>query len=174
MIRLFGIIALLVLSVSVSSVFIESAYAAEADAIQVILDISYENIQESLVGVVDPGAEALFQDGEAEYLKALAALEIGDIEAAEGFALSAMEYFEDSAVEIGELLEVQQATIQPLGLGTAAASIFNVQEGITNSDDEANELRELIKINNFDDVDFTVYDESLNAMYNPGGIFPNP
>ena len=152
MIRLFSIIALLVLSVSVSSVFVESAYAAEADAIQVILDISYENIQESLVGVEDAGAQALFQDGEAEYLKALAALEIGDIEAAEGFALSAMEYFEDSAILIGEELEVQEATIQPLGLGTAS-SIFNVQEAITSTDSEADELRELIKLNDLEDID---------------------
>jgi hypothetical protein len=73
-----------------------------------------------------------------------------------------MQYFEDSAEEIGELLEVQQATIQPLGLGTAAASIFNVQERITNTDDETNELRELVKLNNFDDVDFSEYDESVN------------
>jgi hypothetical protein len=73
-----------------------------------------------------------------------------------------MQYFEDSAEEIGELLEVQQATIQPLGLGTAAANIFNVQEAITDSDNEANELRELTKLNNFDDVDFSEYDESVN------------
>jgi hypothetical protein len=161
-IGLLGLIALFVLSVSVPSAFAQSTESEEQNPIRVILGISYENIQESLEDVTDPGAQALFEDGEAQYLIAMEALENGEIEKAEESALLAMQYFEDSAKEIGELQEVQQATIQPLGLGTAASSIFNVQEGITNTDNETNELRELVKLNNFDDVDFSEYEESVN------------
>jgi hypothetical protein len=161
-IGLLGLIALFVLSVSVPSAFAQSTESEGQNPIQVILDISYENIQESLEGVTDPGAQALFEDGEAQYIIAMKALEDGEIEKAEESALLAMQYFEDSAKEIGELLEAQEATIQPLGLSTAAASIFNVQEGITNTDNETNELRELVKLNNFDDVDFSEYEESVN------------
>ncbi len=163
MIRLFSVIALLVLSVSVSSVFVESAYADEADAIAVILGMTYGNIQESFVDAgINPEDDPVFLAAQEDYFEALTALEAGDLAAAEENALSAMKLFEISAENIGELLEVQEATLQPPGLGTAVASIFNVQEGITNSDNESDELRELIKLNNFDDIDFTEYDESVN------------
>jgi len=163
MIRLFSVIALLVLSVSVSSVFVESAYADEADAIQVILGMTYGNIQESFVDAgINPEDDPVFLAAQEDYFEALTALEAGDLAAAEENALSAMKLFEISAENIGELLEVQGATLQPPGLGTAVASIFNVQEGITNSDNESDELRELIKLNNFDDIDFTEYDELVN------------
>jgi hypothetical protein len=159
---LFGIIVLLGLTVSVSSAFVESAYADEAGAIQVILGITYENIQESFADAeLNPEDDPVFLAAQEDYFEALAALEAGDLAAAEENALSAMNLFEISAENIGELLEVQQATIQPLGLSTAT-SIFNIQERITDTDDETNELRELVKLNNFDDVDFSEYDESVN------------
>jgi hypothetical protein len=124
-IGLLGLIALFVLSVSVPSAFAQSTESEGQNPIQVILDISYENIQESLEDVEDPGAQALFQLGEDQYLIAMEALEKGELETAEESALLAMQYFEDSAEEIGELLEVQQATIQPLGLGTAFQNMMN-------------------------------------------------
>ena len=163
-IGLFGLVALFVLSVSIPSAFAQSTESEEQNPIQVILDISYENIQESFVDAeINPeDYPAVFIAAQEEYEEAMAALEAGDLETAEESALLAMALFEDSAEEIAEILEVQQATIQPLGLSTAASNVFNVQERITDTDDETDELRELVKLNNFDDVDFSEYDESVN------------
>ena len=160
MTHLFGLIALLVLSVSVTSAFVESAYAEGEEPIQIILDITYENIQESLDGVDDAEALALFQAGEEKYHDALAALEAGDILTANESAIVAMALFEDSAVVIGAL-EDQASTQFPSGLGTAAANIFNVQEGITSSVNEAGDLRKLIQSNDFD-IDLGEFDEYVN------------
>jgi len=44
---LFGVIVLLVLLVSVSSAFVESAYAEEHEPIRIILDITHQNILDS-------------------------------------------------------------------------------------------------------------------------------
>jgi hypothetical protein len=163
-IGLLGLIALFVLSVSVPSAFAQSTESEDQNPIRVILNMSYENIRESFVDAeIDPeNYPAVFIAAQEEYEEAIAALEAGDLETAEESALLAMALFEDSAEEIAEILEVQQATIQPLGLSTAASSIFNVQEGITNTDNETNELRELVKLNNFEDVDFSEYEESVN------------
>jgi len=162
MIHIFSLIAFLVLLVSVSSVFVESAYADEADAIAVILGITYENIQESFTDAgIDPEEDPVFVAAQEEYFEALTALETGDIVTAEESALKAMELFEISAENIGEL-EDQASAQFPSGLGTAVSSIFNVQEGITSTDSEADELRELIKLNNLDDIDFGAFEESVN------------
>ncbi len=45
---LFGLIVLLVMSVSVSTAFVESAYADDHEPIRIILDITHENILDSL------------------------------------------------------------------------------------------------------------------------------
>jgi len=162
MTHIFSLIAFLVLLVSVSSVFVESAYAAEADAIAVILGITYENIQESFADAgIDPEKDPVFVAAQEEYFEALAALETGDIVTAEESALKAMELFEISAENIGEV-EDQASTQLSSGLGTAAASIFNVQEGITNSDNEAKELRELVELNNLNGIDFGTFEEAVN------------
>jgi hypothetical protein len=163
-IGLLGLIALFVLSVSIPSAFAQSTESEEQNPIRVILDISYENIQESFVdsGIGSENYPVVYTAAQEEYEEAIAALEAGDLKAAEESALLAMALFEESAKDLAEKLEVQEATIQPLGLSTAATSIFNVQEGITNTDNETNELRELVKLNNFDDVDFSEYEESVN------------
>jgi len=161
MTHIFGLIAFLVLLVSVSSVFVESAYAAEADAIAVILGITFENIKESFADAgIDPEGDPVFVAAHEEYLEALAALDAGDIVIAEASALQAMALFEESAENIGEL-EDQTSTQFPSGLGTAAASIFNVQEGITNSVNEAGELHKLIQSNDLD-IDLGEFDEYVN------------
>ncbi len=172
---LFGIVALLVLTVSVSSAF-EPAYADEGDVIQVILDITYENIQESFADAgIDPESDPIFVAAQEEYEEAVALLKAGEFETAEASALEAMGLFEISAKNIGELLEVQEATLQPPGLGTTVSSIFNIQEGITSTDSEVDELRELIKLNNLDDIDFGAYDESVNLAKTllANGIVPD-
>ncbi len=99
---LFGIMALVVLSVSVNSAFVESAYANEHDPIKTVLDITYQNILESRAdaGEISDNAETFFTAGEAKYNEAIAALEAGDTAAARENALIAMALFESSAEEI--------------------------------------------------------------------------
>jgi len=156
---LFGIIVLMVLTVSVSSAF-ETAYAEGEDPIQIVLDITYENIQGSLDGVDDHEANALFLAGEEKYFEAIAALEAGDIATAKDSALIAMALFEDSAEEIGSL-EDPTTTRLPPGLGTAVSNLFEVQEQITGIDKEVAELFQLAESNGID-VNFEEYNESIN------------
>ncbi len=188
---LFGIIALAILSVSVSSAF-ESAYADEhEDPIKVVLDITYQNILESRDGLdeVPENAETFFVAGEEKYNEALAALEAGDIVTARESAIVAMALFEDAVQEIGAI-EEQASRLLPPGFGSAidsasdtgistgqglgvggippgilkqitAANIFEVQEEITNVDQEIEELRTLIESNNLD-INLEEYDKSIN------------
>jgi len=174
-IRLFGIIALLVLVSSVTSAF-ESAYADEDDPIKIVLDLTYQNILESRAdaGEIPDNAETFFAAGEEKYNEALAALEAGDIDSARDNALIAMALFEDSAQEIGAI----QEQISPFSPGFdvgidddlddvpvsqfTSANIFDVQEEITGIDEEVDGLRELIESNNFD-VNFEDYEESVNS-----------
>ena len=80
MIRLFSIIALLVLSVSVSSAFVESAYAEGHESIAEILEITHNNILDSLQAAGIESDNVLFSGVEAEYQKALADLDGDDID----------------------------------------------------------------------------------------------
>ena len=91
---LFGLIALLVLSVSVPTAF-ESAYADGEDPIKMVLDITYQNILESRedTGVISENADTFFAAVQEKYNGALAALEAGDFEAARDNALIAMALF---------------------------------------------------------------------------------
>ena len=187
---LFGIIALLVLTVSFSSTF-ESAYAADEDPIKMILDITYENIQDSRnnADVISDASETFFDAGEAKYEEAIEALEAGDIVTAKESALVAMALFEDAAEEIGAL-EEQASTQLPPGLGAGigsasdngisngqglgvggippgilkqatAANIFEIQEQITDIDEEVDQLLELAQSNGID-VNTEDYEESIN------------
>ena len=76
---LFGLIALLVLSVSVPTAF-ESAYADGEDPIKMVLDITYQNILELRedAGVISENADTFFAAGQEKYNEALSALEAGD------------------------------------------------------------------------------------------------
>jgi len=161
---LFGLIALLVLSVSVSSAF-DSAYADDEDPIKMVLDITYQNILETRedTGVISGNADTFFVAGEKEYFEALSALEAGDTEAARDHALIAMVLFEDSAEEIGE---IQESIISeefgkildddldniPSGIVEqfATANIFAVQEKITELESEFEELKDLAESNGFE------------------------
>ena len=187
---LFGIIALLVLTVSVSSAF-DEAYAADEDPIRMILDITYENIQDSRdnAGVISEASETFFSAGEEKYNEAIAALEAGDIVTAKESALVAMALFEDAAEEIGAI-EEQASTQLPPGLGAGigsasdngisngqglgvggippgilkqvtAANVFEIQEQITDIDEEVDQLLELAQSNGID-IDTQDYDESVN------------
>ena len=188
---LFGIIALLVLTVSLSSAFNQTAFADDEDPIRTILEITYQNILESRedVGEVPDTAETFFLAGQENYDEALEALENGDIVTAKEKAIVAMALFEDAAEEIGAL-EDQASTLLPPGFGSGidsasdngisngqglgvggvppgilkqitAANIFDIQEEITEIDSEIDGLRDLIESNDMD-VDLTEYDESIN------------
>jgi len=167
------IIALLVLTVGVSSAF-ESAYADEDDPIKMVLDITYQNILELRedAETIPENADTFFAAGEEKYNEALAALEAGDTVAAKENALIAMALFENSAEEIGAIEDQALDAGIPTGQGLGgipsgasnqftAANIFDIQEEITGIVDEVDGLRELIESNGLD-VDFEEYERSIN------------
>src|SRR3989338_2596037 len=94
---LFGVIVVLALSVSVSSAFAQSAESESP--IKTILDLTRENLLESLdsTSEIPPTAQTFYDMGQVEYEKAIAALEEGDTDAAREHALIAMALYEDSA-----------------------------------------------------------------------------
>ena len=184
---LFGIIALLVLSVSLPSAFAQSADSESP--IKMVLDLTKENLIESLdsVGEIPSTAQTFYEMGQEEYEKAIDALNNGDLEAAEEHALIAMALYEDSASVIGELEESLVLDQLPPGFGEAvesssesegqglgvgdipsgiinqlsASNIFEIQEEIVDIDEEVDGLRELIESNNLD-VNLEEYNESVN------------
>jgi len=187
---LFGIIALLVLSVSISSAF-QSAYAAEDDPIRRVLDITYQNIQDSRNSLdeIPASSQTFFEAGEEKYNEAIAALDAGDITTAKESALVAMALFENAAEEIGAL-EDQASVKLPPGFGSAidrasdtgitqgqgsgvagvppgilkqitAANTFEIQEQITEIDKEIEGLQNLIESSNLA-VNLEKVNESVN------------
>lgn len=185
---LFGIIALLVLTVSLPSAFAQSTETESP--IQMVLDLTRANLEESLetTGEVPSTAQTFYEMGQEEYDKAIDALNNGDIEAAEEYAIIAMALFEDSASVIGELEESLVLEQLPPGFGQAiddpidsegqglgvggippgimnqivSENIFEISEEISEIDEEVDSLRELIESNENLDIDFEQYEESLN------------
>ncbi|NNM03183.1 MAG: hypothetical protein HKP26_06460 [Nitrosopumilus sp.] len=192
-ISLVGVIALFVLTVSIPSAFAQSTESETDSPIKMILDMTLENLEES---ILDPDreipttAQTFYQMGQGEYQLAIDALNDGDIQAAEEHALVAMALFEDSASVIGELEESlvlgqlppgfgsgvrsgsETGTTQGQGLGVggippgimkqlSAANVFEIQEQITEIDEEINGLRQLAESNGID-VNLQDYDESIN------------
>ena len=187
---LFGVIALLVLSVSVSSAF-QSAYAADDDPIRMVLDITYQNIQDSRNNLdeIPESSQTFFEAGEEKYNEAIAALDAGDIITAKESALVAMALFENAAEEIG-VIEDQASTQLPPGFGSAidsasdtgitqgqglgvagvppgilkqitAANTFEIQEQITEIDNEVQGLQNLIE-SSYLPVNLEKVNESVN------------
>ena len=198
MIRLFSLIALLVLSVSVSSAFVESAYAEEHEPIRIILDITYQNILDSIeiAELDEEDALDLVDSVNGQYDDAISLINLAaegdsaDIVAAKESVLEAMASFEVIAAGI-ESLENQASTQLPTGLGAGfdsasdegiakgqglgvggippgilkqiqAANMFGVHQEIVDLENEADGLRELIKLNNLDGVNFEDFEESVN------------
>jgi hypothetical protein len=188
-IGLFGLVVLFVLSVSVPSAFAQSIESETDSPIKMILDMTLENLEES---VLDPDreipstAQTFYQMGQGEYQLAIDALNEGDVEAAEEHALIAMALFEDSASVIGELEESLVLEQLPPGFGSAvgstsgtgqglgtggipsgimkqltAANVFDISEQITEIEEEVDELRQLAESNGVD-VNLEDYDESIN------------
>ena len=188
-IGLFGLVVLFVLSVSVPSAFAQSIESETDSPIKMILDMTLENLEES---VLDPDreipstAQTFYQMGQGEYQLAIDALNDGDVEAAEEHALIAMALFEDSASVIGELEESLVLEQLPPGFGSAvgstsgtgqglgtggipsgimkqltAANVFDISEQITEIEEEVDELRQLAESNGVD-VNLEDYDESIN------------
>ena len=118
---LFGVVVL-ALSVSVSSAFAQSAESESP--IKTILDLTRENLLESLESTseIPPTAQTFYDMGQVEYEKAIAALEEGDTEAAREHALIAMALYEDSASIIGSLEESRVLDQLPGGFGKAVGS----------------------------------------------------
>ena len=190
-IGLFGLIALFVLFVSVPSAFAQSTESETDSPIKMILDMTLENLEES---VLDPDrdipstAQTFYEMGQGEYQLAIDALNAGDIEAAEEHAIIAMALFEDSASVIGELEESLVLEQLPPGFGSAvgsasetnqgqglgvggippgimkqltAANVFDISEQISDIEEEVDELRQLAESNGVD-LNLADYDESIN------------
>jgi len=188
---LYGLIVLSILLISVNSAFAQSEEPpVETHPIQMILDMTKENANDALGDDAPTTAVTLYSMGITEYDNALAALEAGDIEAAEEFALIAMALFEDSTETVGILVDPlvlgqippgfgsgvgsasEEGLLNGQGLGVGgvpprimkqlvAENIFNIQNEITEIDFDANNLKDLISTNNLD-VDLVEYDESVN------------
>jgi len=161
---LFGIVALLVLTVSLSTAF-EPAYAAGEEPIRMVLDVTLENIEDAMEGMDNEEAVVLYEAGKAAYDDAIAALEAGEIEDAKNSALIAMELFEGATEEV--------LTAPPAGLGVGgvppglakqitSSSIFEVQEEITAIDKEVEQLKTLVDLNGLD-IDLEDYTESITV-----------
>ena len=135
MIRLFSLIALLVLSVSVSSAFVESAYAEEHEPIRIILDITYQNILDSIAAAEEDGdlkpeeVADLIDSVENEYQTTVDLINGDDVVAAKESVLQAMASFEVIAVGI-ESLEDQASTQLPPGFGSASDSGITQGQGL--------------------------------------------
>ncbi|MBS3925901.1 MAG: fibronectin type III domain-containing protein [Nitrosarchaeum sp.] len=187
---LFGILAIIVLCVSVPSAFAQSEESESP--IKTILDLTRNNLVESLDSAeqVPSTAQTFYNMGQIEYEKAIAALDSGDDEAAREHALIAMALFEDSASIIGTLEESRVLDQLPNGFGNGvgsaseqglekgqglgvggippgimkqmiAANIFEIQEEITDVEEEVEGLKNLISTNNLD-VDLTEYNKAVN------------
>ena len=190
-IGLFGLVALFVLSVSIPSAFAQSTESETDSPIKMILDMTLENLEES---VLDPDreipstAQTFYEMGQGEYQLAIDALNNGDIESAEEHALIAMALFEDSASVLGEIEESLvlgqlppgfgsgvgsvSETNQGQGLGVGgippgimkqltASNVFDISEQITEIEEEVDELRQLAESNGVD-LNLADYDESIN------------
>jgi hypothetical protein len=187
---LFGIITVLVLSVSVSSAFAQSDESESP--IRMILDLTRNNLLESLdsASEIPTSAQTFYDMGQVEYEKAVATLEEGDTEAAKEHALIAMALYEDSASIIGSLEESRVLDQLPGGFGKAvgsaseqgvekgqglgvggippgimkqmlASNIFEMQEEITDVEIEVENLKDLISSNNLN-IDLSEYDKTIN------------
>jgi len=124
-IGLFGLIALFVLSVSIPSAFAQSTESETDSPIKMILDMTLENLEES---ILDPDreipstAQTFYEMGQSEYEIAITALNNGDTETAEEHALIAMALFEDSTTVIGEIEESLVLGQLPPGFGSGVGS----------------------------------------------------
>jgi hypothetical protein len=132
---LFGLMALLVLTVSVSSAF-ETVYADEDDPIRVILDITHQNIIDSIEIATENGdlttdeAAKLIDSVEMEYMAAVDLTNGEDVVAAKESVIQAMASFEVIAGGI-ESLENQASTQLPPGFGAGfdSASDTGITQG---------------------------------------------
>jgi len=129
--------------------------------IESILDESSSRIEEKfaefeLSGLEIPqDADSLYNEGLAEYQKALDLLDLGDFENAKEHGLEALSLFEDAYEAIfeaeEELAEEQEEYTEDL---------FEIEESITDLEIEAAEIRNLISINaldfSLDDYDSTI------------------
>ena len=141
-IGIFGIIVLLVLTVGVPSSFAQSDESESP--IKMVLDLTRENIEESLDSVAggSSAAQTFYDLGQDEYQQALDALDRGDEEAAEEHAIIAMALYEDSAEVIGEFggFDDDTGVSSEITEQFTSTNIFTVQEQITEFGSEFEEF----------------------------------
>ena len=149
------------LSATFSFIPVLAQSPSSSDIIQSILDESKSQVEQKITqleenGIIIPSsASAFYNDGLAEYDAALTSLGLENLEEARDHALEAMSLFEDAteALYVAEqdFQSEQQATLN---------EIFELGESISNSESDADELRDLASINNLD-VSFTDYDNAI-------------
>ena len=190
-IGLLGLIALFVLSVSVPSAFAQSTESETESPLKMVLDITYQNIVESITDSEMSQNEINLRllQVEEEYNEAIDLINGDDIVAAKQDVVQTMGIFELIAEDIAESNPIPSQLTpgfgagidsasdngitqgQGLGVGGVPPGIFNqisdsntfaVSEAITSIDDEVDQYRELVKLNNLDDIDFGEFDESVN------------
>ena len=162
------VLALVLILVSVPSAFAQEPDPVNPDdIITSILDQSKNNIEDAITqsGQIPQAGQILYDLGVTEYTKALDALEKGDAESANDHAIVAMSLFEDALGTVNEnAANIEIGVGQGIGLGNAPPgleAVFNLEESITNSETEANNLKNLISDNGLD-ISLNDYDGSIN------------
>ena len=122
---------------SVSDIIISLLDQSRTQVDQQIQQLESEGIE------IPPDASTIFGDAIAEYQASIEALENGDFENGKEHALEAMSLFDDSMEELidayDEFAEQQEDLVE---------EFFELEETITELEIDADELRELISINN--------------------------
>ncbi|MCH7648316.1 MAG: hypothetical protein IIA83_06895, partial [Thaumarchaeota archaeon] len=149
------------LSATFSFIPVLAQSPSSSDIIQSILDESKSQVEQKITqleenGIIIPSSvSAFYNDGLAEYDAALASLNSGNLDEARDHALEAMSLFEDAteALYVAEqdFQSEQQAILN---------EIFELGESISNSESDADELRDLASENNLN-VNFTDYDNAI-------------
>jgi len=132
---------------------------ASSNLIQSILDESKNQIEQKMnefgEAQIPLSVIELYDEGLIEYSAALASLESGNPDEAWDHAREAMSLFEDATKELYVAEQDFQSEQQ-----AALNEIFELGESISNSESDADELRDLASENNLN-VSFTDYDNAI-------------
>ncbi len=127
---------------------------SESDIIISLLAQSSNQVDEQIQQLesngmgIPPDVSAIFDEGNVEHQSSLDAIEDGDLENGKEHALKALSLFDDAFVE---LLEVQ---------GGFGEDFFELEESIVESEIKAEDMKDLIVINNLD-ISLDDYDDAI-------------
>ncbi|MGI0004334.1 MAG: hypothetical protein ACREAX_03450 [Candidatus Nitrosotenuis sp.] len=129
-----------------------------SEILKSVLEQSHDQVEQKIEDLNSQGTTVpdsittAYDQGSLEYSAALAAIEEGDLEAAQEHALNAMSLFEDGfeTIVVSEISEVGQAE-----------DLFGITEDLDDTRSEADNIRTLVAENDFD-ISFVEYDEAIS------------